>query len=594
MKQFKRAVVVVATFIMAVTAMAEVPQVINFQGYLTATDGTPYDGAKLLKFIIWDDPVASAPANEKWNSTFQSVTVTNGLFEIQLGAPPMPPLPDDLFSNDTTRFLGIQVDVDPELSPRTKMTSVAYAYQSLRSDSAGYAATSGYTSDADLLDGLNSTDFASVSDFTTHTGDASAHHTKTTDASELSAGILADARLSSNIPRLNVNNTFTSSFNSFYSDMRVHDNDLNLWRDNKNRWSLRESASKGFGIQQRYNNADVLVNITRMEIDDNGLVQINNSGGTGQLNVATSELYAGYFTSDLLSSSSRIVHAEYNGLNGNQDVIAVYGIAEPNDGYGLGGFFEGGFMGILGKVQSNYDGSTFGIYADCYNGSWGLAYGIFSTADNYGTGDAIGIWTSAGGSSTAYKYGIFAEAFGGGTKYAGYFSGNVTVTGTLSKAGGAFQIDHPLDPENKYLYHSFVESPDMMNVYNGNVTLDAVGEATIELPDYFETLNRDFRYQLTCIGGFAPVYIADKISGNRFRIAGGEPGMEVSWMVTGVRQDKWAEANRIQVEVDKPAREIGKYIHPEAYGLGEEMFIHYEQKKEAERAAERVAEKSER
>src|SRR5262249_38140051 len=88
---------------------------------------------------------------------------------------------------------------------------------------------------------------------------------------------------------------------------------------------------------------------------------------------------------------------------------------------------------------------------------------------------------------------------------AGRFNGRVQVTGTLTKGGGSFKIDHPLDPANKYLYHSFVESPDMMNVYNGNILLDANGEAWVELPEWFEALNRDFRYQLTSIGGLAPL-----------------------------------------------------------------------------------------
>jgi hypothetical protein len=145
-------------------------------------------------------------------------------------------------------------------------------------------------------------------------------------------------------------------------------------------------------------------------------------------------------------------------------------------------------------------------------------------------------------------------------------AGNVTIPGTLSKGGGSFKIDHPLDPANKYLYHSFVESPDMMNIYNGNVILDANGEAWVQLPDWFEALNRDFRYQLTSIGGFAPVYIAEKIQGNRFKIAGGTPGLEVSWQVTGVRQDAYANAHRILVEEDKPTAEQGRYLHPELYG----------------------------
>jgi hypothetical protein len=145
---------------------------------------------------------------------------------------------------------------------------------------------------------------------------------------------------------------------------------------------------------------------------------------------------------------------------------------------------------------------------------------------------------------------------------AGYFRGSVTVTGNLTKGGGSFKIDHPLDPANRYLSHSFVESPDMKNVYDGVVTLDEGGEAVVVLPDWFEALNRDFRYQLTCIGGFAPVYIAEEIRGNRFRIAGGIPGMKVSWQVTGIRHDPWAEAHRIPVEEEKPEAERGRYRNP--------------------------------
>jgi hypothetical protein len=151
--------------------------------------------------------------------------------------------------------------------------------------------------------------------------------------------------------------------------------------------------------------------------------------------------------------------------------------------------------------------------------------------------------------------------------------GNLSVAGTLSKGGGSFKIDHPLDPENKYLYHSFVESPDMMNVYNGNVVLDAHGEALVELPDWFEALNSDFRYQLTSIGRFSPVYVAEEIAGNRFRIAGGRPGGKVSWQVTGIRQDAFARAHRIPVEVEKVGEEKGRYLHPAEHGVPEEKAI---------------------
>jgi hypothetical protein len=156
--------------------------------------------------------------------------------------------------------------------------------------------------------------------------------------------------------------------------------------------------------------------------------------------------------------------------------------------------------------------------------------------------------------------------------YAGYFDGRVEVTGQLVKGGGAFKIDHPLDPENKYLQHSFVESPYMKNVYDGVVVIDPNGEAWVDLPEYFEALNRDFRYQLTCIGGFAQVYIAEKITSNTFKIAGGYAGLEVSWQVTGIRQDPFAQANPISVEEDKPQEELGTYLHPDAYGMPETLF----------------------
>lgn len=153
-----------------------------------------------------------------------------------------------------------------------------------------------------------------------------------------------------------------------------------------------------------------------------------------------------------------------------------------------------------------------------------------------------------------------------------YVNGTASINGNLSKGGGSFKIDHPLDPANKYLYHSFVESPDMMNIYNGNITTDYNGLATVELPDYFEALNRDFRYQLTSIGVFAQAIVLEKVSGNKFTIKTDKPNVEVSWQLTGVRQDAFANQNRIPNSVDKVGKEKGLYLHPTAFGLPEEEF----------------------
>lgn len=137
-------------------------------------------------------------------------------------------------------------------------------------------------------------------------------------------------------------------------------------------------------------------------------------------------------------------------------------------------------------------------------------------------------------------------------------------------------IDHPLDPGNKFLTHSSVESPDMMNIYNGNVILDSEGKAVVILPDYFEALNMEFRYQLTAIGSSGPnLFIADEISDNKFQIAGGKPGMKVSWQVTGIRKDPYAKAHKSDVELDKNQSQKGKYLHPEVYNLPPERGIDY-------------------
>jgi len=81
-----------------------------------------------------------------------------------------------------------------------------------------------------------------------------------------------------------------------------------------------------------------------------------------------------------------------------------------------------------------------------------------------------------------------------------------------------------------------VQSPEMMTMLSGISVMDLSGEARISVPASFDELNQDFRYQLTTIGSFAAVYIAQELQNNSFHIAGGKPGMRVSWQITGVRR----------------------------------------------------------
>jgi len=199
----------------------------------------------------------------------------------------------------------------------------------------------------------------------------------------------------------------------------------------------------------------------------------------------------------------------------------------------------------------------------------GLTYGVAGWA---GAPESRGVWGLASNSSnSATNYGVLGETWSQNSGYGVYSLGRMGATGTK-----AFQIDHPLDPENYFLNHFCVEAPDPMNAYSGVVTLDANGEAWVQLPDYFEAINRDPRYTLTPIGASMPnLYVAVEIQGNRFKIAGGVPGKKVSWRVEAIRNDLWVQRYGYQTEQSKPEEYRGKYIIPELYGQPRERGIFY-------------------
>jgi hypothetical protein len=240
--------------------------------------------------------------------------------------------------------------------------------------------------------------------------------------------------------------------------------------------------------------------------------------------------------------------------------------------------------GLTLHYHADYYGSTYAFLINSYGTGTAASFqqnnaepSLYVTQD--GTGKA-GRFTSDN-SNANYAVSIDSwsnthEAFyacNDGSGGAAYFDGDVEVNGNFSSSNKYFKIDHPLEPEQKYLYHSCVESSDMMNVYNGNIVLDINGEGLATLPDWFESLNSDFRYQLTCIGGFAQIYISQEINDNKFKIAGGKLGLKVSWQVTGIRKDPWAQQHRMKVEVEKTEQEKGHYLHYKEYNQPIEKSI---------------------
>jgi len=276
------------------------------------------------------------------------------------------------------------------------------------------------------------------------------------------------------------------------------------------------------------------------------------------------------------STGSGTAYGVLGGADGPSGV-GVWGYSNGSSGYGVQG--KGAQNGVFGWSGSNSshwnDIRSVGVQGDTATTQ---GVGVLGTTDNGWAGFFANDDTSGGYATLALVNngpgGYLIEA---DTAFSSELlldtAGNLSIAGNMSKAGGSFKIDHPLDPANKYLYHSFVESPDMMNIYNGVVTLDGKGRASVVLPDWFEALNRDFRYQLTAIGAPGPnLYIAEEVSGNQFKIAGGKPGSRVSWQVTGVRHDAWAEAHRIPLEVEKKGAEQGHYLHPELIGKDAKQY----------------------
>jgi hypothetical protein len=237
---------------------------------------------------------------------------------------------------------------------------------------------------------------------------------------------------------------------------------------------------------------------------------------------------------------------------GSESNIGVHGSSRSNNG--VDGFSRTG-TGVFGHSESG-----FGVHGATTNNRGVFGHGL-------GDRDPVGVWGES--DNGVGVVGVSAN----GT--AGHFNGFVEVLGDLEVGGNkAFKIDHPLDPENKYLLHNSIESSERKNVYDGLAQLDEEGVASVDLPEWFEALNGDFRYQLTAIGGAAPnLHVAEEISENRFRIAGGEGGMKVCWQVTGSRKDPWASANPFVVEQEKPEEERGLYLEPGLYDAPEEQSV---------------------
>ncbi len=321
------------------------------------------------------------------------------------------------------------------------------------------------------------------------------------------------------------------------------------------------------------------------------------AGVSGNANATSGQVYGVVGVSNSTTTGAAAVNGYEPATTGQ--VYGVNGSTPSTSGIGVGGAATATSGNTIGVSGSSASPNGSGVYGT-NNATSGVAHGVVGQASSSQGVGVLGFNTATSGytngvegqvSSPAGAAGVFENLSGSGlilqgtsgSKFTtvftvdasgnGLFSGNLTVKGNVSKGGGSFKIDHPLDPANKYLSHSFVESPDMMNVYNGNITTDRHGLATVILPEYFEALNGDFRYQLTVIGQFAQAIVKQEIENHQFTIKTNKPLVKVSWQVTGIRHDAYANRYRIPVEEDKALSEQGYYLHPEVFGQPESKSI---------------------
>ena len=494
--------------------IAQVPRTISYQGVLTDNSGNPKpDGDYMLTFNLYD---AETGGNSIWRET-KTLNLSKGLFSTSLGDQ----TPFGIYVKfDKPYWLGITVGNEPELMPRIALTSV------------GYSLTADNVSDGKVV----------------------------------------------------------KSLNGLKDDLTIEGGGGTTVSSNGNTITITGGGSSGTGIQGIQNT--------------NSTLDISNPNGpTATVNVKVPLTLRGSTTDYLLKA---INTGNGHGIMGQSTGVGVYGLSDNY--YGVYGNSPGGagvvgtsnsWVGVYGESNSQagvwgksatgtgvYAESTdgYGMYAKSINGQ-GLHsesntdYGIVGITHG-SSAEYAGVY---GGSTNLEPWGMLGSTCGvlgdNGSNsdfFAGYFHGDVYVTGDLSVSGTKdFKIDDPLDPANKYLIHSCVESPDRMNIYNGNITTDASGSAMVELPGYFEVLNIDYRYQLTIIGQFAQAMVENKIQNNHFTIKTDKPNVEVSWQVTGVRNDPYAKQNPFVVEKEKESFAKGKYLSPELYGQPEEMRIGY-------------------
>jgi hypothetical protein len=542
----------------------------NFQGQLKQA-GVPLSGTADVEFSLW----TSTKGGDQVEGTVlkENISVANGLFSVPLD------FGVSVF-NGNARWLEIAVrsphdETDTELFttllPRQLITATPYALQTR---------------------GLFVSDVGNVGIGTSSPADRMHVKKQTTTSNSPERMVIIDSHDDPNNFDLQLGSGSGILFKVPYqNDSRIG---AAIDAVRATNVEVNSETALAFSVSQNDETLD-----EAMRIDQNGNVGIGTTAPLDPLHVTGSVRSEGGAFRTISPSGDGEVFLGW-GVDGNGDEMARIRIggASPGGTNGLDIQRTGnvslmrithdGNVGIgttpnnIVKLEIAKSSGGVAAHANNYRSntsvevSVGQTTGVMGSCSSDTSEPKRGVYGWAVGNGGT-KYGVYGRASGSGTNWGGYFLGDVHVTGNLSASGAKpFRIDHPLDPESKYLYHYALESPEVLNLYRGTVVLDAGGEGWTALPSYFQSINRDFTYQLTAVGAPMPnLHVAKKIAGTTFKISGGVPGKEVSWQVTCRRDDPYVRKHGAPVEVEKPELERGFYQHPELYGQPEDRGIDY-------------------
>ena len=576
---------------------SQIPRTISYQGILTDTTANAKpDGEYNFTFRLYE---SNTGGSALWSES-KKLFVKKGLFTTNLGD--QTPFGDDI-KFDKPYWLSIQIESEAELSPRIALTSVGYSISSINSDTAGYAKKF-KIDNGQLVRSING-----LKDNITLTGDGgttintSGDTIKISSSSGSGTGIQGIQNTNNTLditnpngPTAKINVKIPFKLNSSSTDYLISainsGSGAGIYGESKGSTGIVGSSTDLFGVSGFSKNqagtsgeSQNYVGILGLSHSSTnaGVLGKNDAGGFGiygQSNTGNGVIARTYNANEYALHTDNSGTSNFCGLSSGKYAIYANGPSIFTMPMAIGLVTPTSELDVNGGSSS---GAKVGIHGSSNDNS-----GIYGTSNTYAglfgeSGSSFGVWARTYG-----NYALYSEYTNNGTNSCylsnkqwsifttgpAYFTGDVNVHNIIYHTS-TFKIDHPLDPSNKYLSHSVVESPDMMNVYNGNIITDASGSATVSLPSYFQSLNIDYRYQLTVIGQFAEAIVENEISNNQFTIKTDKPNVKVSWQVTGIRNDAYAKANPMIVEQEKAQSERGKYLSPELFGQPKEMGINY-------------------